>query len=62
MLEQYKKEHGLTNAELAELLGVNPMTVFRAIHYKKVGPKMMKAIAKLLDIDVVKVYEYYKQS
>lgn len=61
MLEKFKKENCLTNKELAKMLNVSEMTVYRVLHKKSIGPKVIKSIAKLLNTEVIKVYEYYKQ-
>ena len=61
MLEKYKKEHHLTNKQLADILNLSEITVFRIIKHNKIGKKSIKAIANLLNIKEIDVYEYYKQ-
>lgn len=62
MLQRYKEEHGLSNKELAQLMGVEVTTVYRILKNEHVGPKSIRAIAKLLNVKEIDVYAYYKQS
>lgn len=62
MLQRYKEEHGLSNKELAQLMGVEVITVYRILKNEHVGPKSIRAIAKLLNVKEIDVYAYYKQS
>ena len=60
MLNRYKRIHHLTNKQLSKLLGLSQMTVFRILHNKNIGPKSIKAMAKLLNVSELEIYEYYK--
>lgn len=60
MLERYKKEHNLTNKKLAEMLGLTQITVWRILNEHRVGRKSIQAMSKLLNIEEIEIYEYYK--
>lgn len=62
MLREYKKQHKLTIKELAKRMNVSTATVSRILVNKNVGTKAIKSVAKLLNKEVLEVYEYYKQS
>ena len=60
MLEKYKKENHLTNKALAEMLGVTQITVWRILNEHRVGRKSIEAMSKLLNVEEIEIYEYYK--
>ena len=56
-LKNYKKEKGLTNKELAELIGIHESTMSRVLRGKKgVGYKfIVGALYRLKDIEIEKL-------
>ena len=62
MLKKYMKENNLKPTELAERMHLSISTTYRILNGKNVGPRSIKAVAKLLNKEVLEVYAYYKQS